>query len=120
MSRAYRAAYEFSKETILEALRRSDFCCEECGKHKSQTPEHFLEAHHRIGIYYFVKHHREFPDITREIMRSLANCSVLCNECHTRIHAQESLQYYKTIAELVLRESKPSQLALSFIAAMAR
>lgn len=119
--KSFRAPYEFSKQTILEALQRCNFTCDVCGKHKKETPEGYLEAHHLVGIYFFLKYKKEFPGMTREIMRSVANCSMLCVECHKKAHSLDfvdqykALQRYKTIAESILSASRHSQLAMMFI-----
>lgn len=70
---------EFSKETILEALKRSHFCCERCGIHKHKAQDGYLEIHHMLGIAVAL---RLYPEFSHSVISSLANTRVLCKPCH--------------------------------------
>lgn len=92
-----RAPYEFSPEVKLDALKRAHWRCERCGKHKSETPEGYLEIHHILAIGIVIK---DYPQLAPAIVKSLANAKVLCCDCHTQIHREETQianasQYWK-------------------------
>lgn len=80
-----RAPYEFSSDVKLDALRRANWRCERCGKHKSETPEGYLEIHHILAIGIVIK---DYPQLAPAIVKSLANAEVLCCDCHTQIHRE--------------------------------
>ena len=85
--------YRFSDEVKLEALRRSDFRCENCGRHKTETAEHYLQAHHLLAVSMAVRH---YPELAPALVASLANIKILCADCHV-IYDQEAMgnhQYY--------------------------
>lgn len=107
-----RLRYSFSKETILDGLRRSAksnednlFCCERCGKTKKEVG--YLEAHHKLSIYFAVNY---FPNISADIIKSLANLEILCPCCHKLEHSELRLEEAKIIAQSLL-----GMVQLSFI-----
>lgn len=70
---------EFSKETIIEALKRSHFSCERCGIPKKDTMQGYLEIHHMLGIAMALKF---YPHLSFSVISSVANARVLCFHCH--------------------------------------
>lgn len=100
-----RTNYEFTKETILAALRFADFRCEECHRSKPQLAldgeKPYFEMHHILGIEIAVRY---FPEISAEVIKSIANCEVVCRECHREIHRQK--QDYFAIAENLLKRAR--------------
>lgn len=86
---------EFSDQTKLEALRRSNFCCERCGIPKKETFEGYLEIHHVLQICKAVS---LYPEISHLLISSLANARVLCLKCH-QIEDNESKNNHKEMAD---------------------
>lgn len=72
----YRKGYEFPKRTRYEAIERANYTCERCGSYHPDGRG--LEAHHKIGIWWALKH-KEFAPA---LIKSIANLEVLCRECH--------------------------------------
>ena len=68
-----RKPYEFSPQTKQEALLRSPVC-ERCGN------PHNLNFDHIIPCWFAIN----FPVFATEIIKSLANCRILCTECHKK------------------------------------
>lgn len=68
-----RQPYEFSAQTKQEALNRSPVC-EACGN------PHNLNYDHILPIWFSLN----FPIFTHELIRSLANCRILCRDCHSK------------------------------------
>lgn len=77
MSRAIREHYEFSKATRIEALRRAEYRCEQCGKSDKEVGKLFI--HHKLMIEMAARY---YQDISCEVIKSLANAEVLCDHCH--------------------------------------
>lgn len=75
------ANFEFSKQTKIEALKRANFTCEECGKKKYECTPQFLEIHHIVGIAIAIQYH---PELSHAMISSLKNCSCLCVSCHKK------------------------------------
>lgn len=94
-----RAPYEFSKETKTSALKRSHFSCEECGTHKLDTEEKFLEIHHIVKIAFVIRH---LPQLAPELFNTLENCKVLCIPCHEKLHRRETNAMYEMLAQSLL------------------
>lgn len=91
-----REGYEFSDTTKLEALKRSDWCCEVCGIPKEECE--MLYLHHVLPIAIA----RQFyPYIVPELVKSLENCRVVCYKCH-QIEDKESRRNHRTIAQALL------------------
>lgn len=86
---------EFSKETIVEALKRANFTCECCGIKKQDTQEKYFEIHHRLGIAIALRYH---PELSHALISSLANAMVLCIPCH-KVLDREDRKHHKKIAK---------------------
>lgn len=99
-----RKEYNFSKDVKLKALRSTDFCCSECGKHKSKTPEKYLEIHHILPIwaYLMAKEYFNQLGINDDFMRSENNAEPLCITHHREKHEGETLEMYKQMAVAML------------------
>ena len=102
-------AMEFSKETIVAALQRAEYKCEECGKKKKDTPEGYFEIHHKLPIYIACKY---FPYIAARFIASLMNTEVLCCACHRKRHTGEHWHEYEDHAEQLVKASKIDAKAL--------
>lgn len=76
--------YEFSKSTVIEALKRANFTCENCGTRKLDTPEKYLEIHHLIYVWYAIDN-----NIPHAIITSVENAMCLCHSCHVELHRAE-------------------------------
>lgn len=87
MSRHWRQPYEFSEETKRDALKRSENRCEECGVHEADEQ---LYIHHILSC--FIAKHR--PELSPEMIRSLANARVLCSK-----HHREADRYNESLTE---------------------
>lgn len=96
-----RTPYEFSPETKLEALRRTDFCCADCGTPKRETERGYLEIHHRIPIWAFHYNPELFVGVTADILTSVENARPLCHPCH-REKDRLQLETYARIAQAIL------------------
>lgn len=122
-----RKPYEFSDETKLKALYRDEWACVNCGTKKEDTPEHFLEIHHILEIWFVVKY---LPQLAPAVVNSLENSLCLCVSCHNKEHekrkdklelmaiAQGLLAIYEQKQEekqklvAVMREKKQRRLPL--------
>lgn len=91
-----RKQYEFDFSTKQEALEKAGYRCEWCEAQDSRTNR--LEVDHAIAIWFA----RENPALTVEVIKSIANATVLCHECHADKHLQESRRYYADLAPTVL------------------
>ncbi len=92
MSRRRQKNKEFSMSTKIEAKRRANYQCQECG---ATEP---LQAHHLIPIY--IAREIELPNVA---IRNLANCEILCDDCHKETHENElSIEEYKALAQSLL------------------
>lgn len=79
-----RRPFEFSHNTKKEALERAHNVCEGCGKPGTKAK---LEVDHLIPVFFALK----YPLFAQEVIKSLANARVLCQECHSkRMHYEES------------------------------
>jgi predicted HNH restriction endonuclease len=94
-----RRVFEFDFKTKQEALQRTHYTCEICGREENREKGVYLQAHHRIAIWFAL----ENPCLALEAIRSLANLEIVCRECHSKIHEQESRTYYAELAPIVLR-----------------
>lgn len=99
-----RKEYNFSKDVKLKALRSTDFCCAVSGLHKRETLEGYLEIHHQIAICFYLAYKEWFNSIgiDDDFIRSVNNALPLSVAEHRKIHEQESLEYYKSIAIALL------------------
>lgn len=86
---------EFTKEVVIEALKRADFKCERCGIPKEETFEGYLEIHHILGIARAVN---LYPEISHLLISSLANSRVLCIKCH-QIEDNEAKYNHREMAD---------------------
>lgn len=78
--------YEFSYSTKIQALKRSDFSCQDCGVR--QADGYYLAVHHILGIAYARYY---YPDIPASVVSHLANARVLCETDH--IQADNDLRH---------------------------
>lgn len=92
---------EFSKETIIEALKRSHFTCERCGIPKEETFEGYLEIHHMLGI---ARACSLYPELSHAVISSLQNAKVLCIKCH-QIEDNETKYNHKEMYTRLLHEN---------------
>ncbi len=83
---------DFSKWTKEHALERSDHKCEKCGSAEN------LQVHHILGIWLALNN---CPEITKEMIKSLANAEVVCAKCHEH-EDQLSQQNYAIYAQALL------------------
>lgn len=90
--RHHRRNKEFPTLVKREAYKRAEACCELCNTQLSLKKAHF---HHILSLSYAFHY---YPDIPDEILKSVENCQVLCEQCHTDLHQRDSLAYYETIA----------------------
>ncbi len=97
------SACEFSKQTKIETLKRSGFCCEECGKKKYECNPPYLEIHHVVGIAIAIQYH---PELSHAMISSVANAESLCVSCHKkrdvldrRNHKELAKQLYNYFAQ---------------------
>ena len=93
MSGEYRRPFEFSKETKKEALRRAENKCDHCGQ---ETKE--LSIHHLISIWWAI----ETKCLAVEVIKSVANASALCKDCHNDLHTRDTRSFYEEVAPMVL------------------
>jgi 5-methylcytosine-specific restriction endonuclease McrA len=93
-----REPHNFSSETKLESLRRYDFRCANCGKHKKDCKPKLLELHHRLPISIALDH---FPHAVFAL-KSVENCIPLCRECHKEVHEDLTIEECAIIAQALL------------------
>lgn len=96
---------EFRHETKVQGLKNAGFCCERCGIAKKDTPEGYLEIHHKAPIHYLLRY---YPDLSPSIVRSIVNLEILCISCHEEEHNLEDYHYYKQLAQALLGLSQDS------------
>lgn len=112
-----RTPMEFTDQTKLEALKRADFKCEDCGRTKAQLREDgekgYFEIHHRLPIYIIAS---EFPELSLSVIKSLANAEVLCQKCHAERHRTTTFEEYEAIAdELKTKQDMAEKFAQSYM-----
>ena len=88
---------EFTNEVKLEALRKADWCCEECGIKKKDAVEGHLEIHHKVGIAVALLNH---PELSHAMIASIANAVVLCIPCHHRMDSEDPKHHNEYAKEL--------------------
>jgi len=88
---------EFTKEVKLEALRKADWCCEECGIKKKDAVEGYLEIHHRVGVVVALRNH---PELSHAMISSIANAVVLCIPCHRLMDSEDPKHHNEYAKEL--------------------
>jgi len=76
-----RKPFEFKRITRETAIYRSEGRCEDCGL-STYNDNIKLEAHHIVPIFIA----RELELLSATIIKSLANCQVLCTDCHRDLH----------------------------------
>lgn len=92
----FNGLYEFSDTIKLEALKHAEFKCQRCSKPKEEVG--ILFFHHILPVAIAAA---KYPNIAPHLIGSLANCRVLCHDCHL-IEDRESRLYYRTIAQALL------------------
>lgn len=101
---------EFSDATKLEALRRADFTCEDCGTKKQDTKEGCLQIHHIVGIALALRHH---PELSHAMISSIHNTAVLCQTCHKKRDVEDRKNHVENAKKL--EEYFTKQLALALL-----
>ena len=87
---------EFPSHVKEEARKKAGYKCEQCG-HRGHT-----EVHHILPLFIWARY---YPDISIEVIASLANSKVLCPNCH--IEADEKVKRrHKDIAD-TLKDLQP-------------
>ncbi len=103
--REHRAHKEFPDKLKQEKFIEVGKQCEICNKEfKRWKDAHY---HHIMSLSYAFHY---FPELPANILRSKENCQVICKECHTDIHKNDSLAVYSAIAQnltLLLKTWKP-------------
>jgi len=102
---------EFTKEVKVEALRKADWCCEQCGIKKKDALDGYLEIHHRVGIAVALLNH---PELSHAMIASIANAVVLCIPCHRlmdRLDPRHHKEYAQELRSIYVRQM---QLELAF------
>lgn len=92
-----RRPYEFPPEVKKEALEKAGYACEQCGRQDNRTEK--LQADHRVAIWFA----RESKSLAVEVIKSIANCQILCQTCHSEKHKEESRAYYEQESLAVLQ-----------------
>lgn len=94
-----RKAYEFTRETKLEAINRSQCRCERCNKSIYEDNVR-LEVHHRVPVFVA----KMYPQFSLSVIKSLANAEVLCSSCHHAEHRKKRdiSDYQKEIESLMI------------------
>lgn len=87
-----RKPYEFSPQTKQEALLRSPVC-EACGN------PHNLHFDHILPCWFAIN----FPVFAQEIIRSLANCRILCLDCHKKRNHYDTTEILSLVPVVVTR-----------------
>lgn len=87
-----RAGYEFSAQTKQEALNRSPVC-EACGNPTNLCYDHILPIWFTIN----------YPVFATEIIRSLANCRILCRDCHKKRSHYDTTEILSLVPVVVTR-----------------
>ena len=101
---------EFTKEVKIEALKKADWCCEECGVKKKDAVEGYLEIHHRVGIAVALLNH---PELSHAMIASIANAVVLCIPCHSLMDIEDPKHHKEYAQELRSIYVKQIQLELA-------
>lgn len=91
-----RANRRFTDQTKQEKFEIAGGKCELCNK---QLPFELATFHHVVSLSYAFHY---FPHLTDEILKSIANCQMLCQQCHEYIHKQDSLEYYTILVTNLL------------------
>ena len=98
VGRRQHTQYEFTWRTKREALRLASNRCELC--YEPFTKQRPFEAHHRIPLTLM----RYLPEYCYEYINSLANCEILCHDCHQikdrkvlRLSARETIFLAQTV-----------------------
>jgi len=97
---------EFTREVKIEALRKADWCCEECGIRKRDAVNGYLEIHHKVGIAVALLNH---PELSHAMIASIANAVVLCIPCHRlmdKLDAKHHREYAKELRSICVRQIK--------------
>lgn len=89
----YRRGREFSKDTKEKCYLRASGRCEVCGV------ETDLQAHHLLPLWFAREY---FPQIAKHALASLANCQILCADCHRESHLSPDFNQYKLLAQSLL------------------
>ncbi len=71
--------------------RRGNGQREHCGGYESKKNR--FEIHHCLAIWFAME-----CGISNEVIKSIADASVLCHNCHSKLHLQENRQQYAQIA----------------------
>jgi len=103
---------EFTREVKNEALRKADWCCEECGIKKQDAVDGYLEIHHKVGIAVALLNH---PELSHAMIASIDNAVVLCIPCHRLMDSEDAKHHREYAKELRSMHVRQMQLELAFI-----
>jgi len=103
---------EFTKEVKVEALKKADWCCEQCGIKKKDAEKGYLEIHHRVGIAIALLNH---PELSHAMIASIANAVVLCIPCHRLMDSEDPKHHKEYAQELRSIYVRLMQLELAII-----
>jgi len=103
---------EFTREVKNEALRKADWCCEECGIKKKDAVDGYLEIHHKVGIAVALLSH---PELSHAMIASIDNAVVLCIPCHRLMDSEDAKHHREYAKELRSMHVRQMQLELAFI-----
>ena len=103
---------EFTREVKNEALRKADWCCEECGIKKKDAVDGHLEIHHKVGIAVALLNH---PELSHAMIASIANAVVLCIPCHRLMDSEDAKHHREYAKEIRSMYVEQMQLELAFI-----
>jgi len=103
---------EFTREVKIEALRKADWCCEECGIKKQDAVDGYLEIHHKVGVAVALLNH---PELSHAMIASIDNAVVLCIPCHRLMDSEDAKHHREYAKELRSMCVRQMQLELAFI-----
>lgn len=79
-----------------------------CGAaHSEENP---LQVHHMVAIW-FARNCTVLAPYFPELIKSVLNAIVLCEDCHTQVHHQESDLEYSLLAETLINRYRSAVLA---------
>jgi predicted HNH restriction endonuclease len=84
---ALRLVWMRSRERAA-ALKREEYCCEECGRKQSKAKgrELSLEVHHKNGIEW----EKMIDYVYEKLLCDPKHLKVMCLDCHHKLHEKEA------------------------------
>jgi 5-methylcytosine-specific restriction endonuclease McrA len=92
-----RRPFEFDASTLTEAYRLAGGVCEACGKPDSK--ENPLNYDHILPISFCIK----YQVFALPLVKSLANCRLLCHDCHRKRNHYDSTEILSLVPVVVTR-----------------